>query len=208
MGIGVEHDLIPGVLDVGLNLERRFLGDSFIANYFDPFYEVLRYSTMGELMAYYEYLGGDPSGVPGIYQPVDESESISKKHLLPMMTEKRRSWYAALFADVLSLVRVMGFYERVDGREESGRMHLYAGLSQSVPFIAFEASYDKYGMDSFGDIFTLDYRSMARLGVGYKMMPFLLLYVDYIWSFQWDDALGQYKPQERFQPRIAFRYRF
>ena len=208
VGIGVEHDLMPGVLDVGLNLERRFLGNSFIANYFDPFYEVLRYSMMGELMNFYEYLGGDPAGIPAVYQTVDVDDPISKQLLLPMMTGKRRSWYTALYANVLSLVRVMGFYERVDGRDESGRMHLYAGLSQSVPLIAFEASYDKYGMDSFGDIFTLDYRSMARVGVGYKMLPFLLLYFDYIWSFQWDEDLGQYKPQERFQPRIAFRYRF
>ena len=208
VGVGTELDVLPGFLKVGLNVERRFLGEAFIATFFDPFYEVHRHSTMGELSAYYETLGGDPAAVPDVYQPVDESMPIGKKQLLPMMTGKRRSWYAALYAELLRLVRVMGFYDRVDGRDASGRMHLYAGLSQSVPFLALDASYDKYGMDAFGDIFTLDYRSMARVGVGYKMMPFLLLYVDYVWSFQWDEELSQYKPQERFQPRIAFRYRF
>ena len=55
------------------------------------------------------------------------------------------------------------------------------------------------------DIRTLDSRSVARVGLGYKIKPYLLLYMDYIWTFQWDDELNTYKPQERIQPRLAFR---
>jgi len=40
------------------------------------------------------------------------------------------------------------------------------------------------------------------------MKPYLLLYLDYLWSFEWDEELEQYTPQERFQPRLAFRHRF
>jgi hypothetical protein len=32
--------------------------------------------------------------------------------------------------------------------------------------------------------------------------------MDYIWNFVWDAEKQQYKPQERFQPRLAFRYPF
>ena len=83
-----------------------------------------------------------------------------------------------------------------------------AELSRSIPFVALEATYDKRGIRNFKDIRTLDYRSVARLGVGYKIKSYLLFYVDYIWSFEYDEKLQQYKPQERFQPRLAFRYNF
>ena len=96
----------------------------------------------------------------------------------------------------------------IDGQDQSGILHLGAGLSQSIPVLALEADYDKRGISQLKDITTLDYRSLARIGVGYKITPFLLFYIDYIWSFRWDESIGQYRPQERFQPRLAFRYRF
>ncbi len=73
---------------------------------------------------------------------------------------------------------------------------------------AMEAVYHKQGMDKLKDIFTLDYRSIARVGIGWKIKSFLHLYMDYIWHFEWDAGIGQYKPQERVQPRLAFRYPF
>ncbi len=207
---GLRTDLngLFGLINVGVNLERRFLGEKFIAGYFGPFYDVLGYSTMGEMIDFYESLGGDTLGIPQEYLPVMENTRVSQKMLLPMMTGKRSGWYAGLYADFLHLIKVVGSFEMMDNENESGNLHMGAGLSQSIPFLALEACYDKRGISTFRDISTLDFRSLARVGIGYKMTPFLLLYLDYIWSFKWDEALQQFRPQERFQPRLAFRYHF
>jgi hypothetical protein len=125
-----------------------------------------------------------------------------------MMNEKRQGWYGGLYVDLIHLVHALGTFEMMDDVDNSGILHLGLGLSQSIPLIDVDASYDKRGIGTFKDIRTLDFRSVARVGVGYKIRPFLLLYLDYIWNFVWDEEAQHYKPQERFQPRLAFRYSF
>jgi hypothetical protein len=208
VGFQTDFHALFDFLKFGFNVERRFLGKEFIANYFGPFYEVLRYSTLGELIHFYESMGGDAVGITEELLPVIETIPVNQQMLLPMMTAKRKGWYAGLYLDFLHLIRVFGSYQRIDGRDRSGMLHMGAGLSPSIPFLALEATYDKWGIGSFKDFRTLNYQSVARVGIGYKIKSFLLLYLDYIWSFEWDEGLGQYKPQERFQPRLAFRYHF
>ncbi len=207
-GARLDFDGLLRLLTFGVSVERRFLGKEFVASYFGPFYEVMRHTTFAELVDYYESMGGDSAALPRDFVPPDRSALVNKHTLLPMMNENRFGWFAGLYVDLLRLVRVVGAFEMLDGEGQSGSLHIGAGLSQSVPFIAFEASYEKWGIRTLSDIRTLDYRSVARVGAGYKITPFLLLYLDYIWSFEWDESLGQYKPQERFEPRIAFRYSF
>lgn len=208
IGLRTDFNALMDFLKFGFSIERQFLGKEFIANYFGPFYEILRYTTMGELVEYYESLGGNISGIPPETLPIVGKNHVNQHTLLPMMTEKRRGWFGVLYMDFLHLIRVMGFYQKIDNQENSGILHLGAVLSPSIPFLALEATYDKRGIHDFEDIRTLDYRSVARVGIGYKIKPYLLLYMDYIWNFEWDENLKQYKPQERFQPRLAFRYHF
>ncbi len=204
IGMRTDFNALWGFLGLSVNFERRFLGKEFIASYFGPFYEVLRWTTIGELVDFYESIGGNRAGIPGglsIFYNLPVSQSM----LLPMMAEKRNAWYGALDLDFFHLIRVVGSYQKVDQLGNSGTLHFGAGLSPNIPLITADATYDKRGIGTFRDIRTLDYRSVARVGIGYKVKPYLLLYMDYLWTFVWDDALGQYKPQERFQPRLALR---
>jgi len=205
-GFRTDFGDLTGWLGLVVNVERRFMGKEFIAPYFGPFYEVLRSTTLGEVKDFYESLGGSELGIPEAYLSVLGPMQVSQKMLLPMMTEKRNAWYGALDFNFFKLVRVLGSYQKVDKFPNSGALHFGAGLSQNIPYLAAEASYDKRGIGTFKDIRTLDYRSVARVGVGYKVKPYLLLYLDYIWNFVWDPAKEQYKPQERFQPRLALRF--
>ena len=208
IGISTDFHALADFLRMGVTIEKRFMGEKFIANYFGPFYEILRYTTIGELIDYYESLGGDIAGIPPELLPIISDTQVAQNDLLTMMTEKRRGWYGSLYMDFLHLIRVMGYYQKIDGQANSGMLHLGAGLSPSIPFLAVDATYDKRGISTFKDIRTLDYRSVARIGVGYKIKPYLILYMDYIWNYEWDEDIQQYKPQERFQPRLAFRYHF
>lgn len=208
IGISTDFHTLADFLKLGVTVERRFLGKEFIANYFGPFYEILRYTTIGELIEFYESLGGDIAGIPPELLPILEDFPVNQQMLLPMMTKKRQGWFASLYLDFFHLIRLVGFYQMIDGQDNSGMLHLGAGLSPSIPFLALEATYDKRGIGSFKDIRTLDYQSVARVGVGYKITPHLLFFMDYIWNYEWDEDLQQYKPQERFQPRLTYRYYF
>jgi hypothetical protein len=204
IGVRTDVNTLWGFLALTASFERRYLGENFIASYFGPFYEILRHTTIREIVDFYESIGGDPvigQDYLNLLGPVPVSQSM----LLSMMTEERKAWYGALDLDFFHLVRVVGSYQKVDGTGKSGMLHFGAGLSQNIPLVAAEATYDKRGIGTFEDIRTLDYRSVARVGVGYKMKPYLLLYLDYIWTFVWDEGRQLYKPQERFQPRVALR---
>jgi hypothetical protein len=193
-------------LNVTAQFERRWLGKGFIPNYFGSLYEVMRYTTTDKLASYYESLGGDKSMVESlsIWDDV-KGIPINQKMLLPLMAKKRSGWFGGLNLNFIGLVQVVGSFEMIDQNPGSGVLHFSAGLSQEIPLVSFEASYDKIGVEKLKDIRTLDDRSVARIGLGYKIKPYLLLYVDYIWSFQWDEDQNRYKPQERIQPRLAFR---
>lgn len=212
IGLRTDFNALWNLVNVTVQVERRFLNKGFIPGYFGPFYEVMRYTTVGELAAFYEEMGGDVSVIdefrsdyPGFWSQVEDIP-VQQKMMLPLMVNKRNGWYAGLYADFLKIVQVMGSYQLIDNTGSSGLLHLGAGLSQEIPIVALEATYDKAGIDKAKDIFTLDARSVARVGVGYKVKPYLLLYMDYIWTFQWDEDLNAFKPQERVQPRVSFRY--
>jgi hypothetical protein len=208
VGFRTDFGDLTGWLGLVVNVERRFMGKEFIAPYFGPFYEILRSTTVGELIDFYKSIGGAEVGIPDAYRNILGPIQVDQKMLLPMMTEKRNAWYGALDFNFFKLVHVMGSYQKVDKFANSGELHFGAGLSKNIPYLAAEASYDKRGIGTFKDIRTLDYRSVARVGLGYKVKPYLLLYLDYIWNFVWDPAKEQYKPQERFQPRLALRFPF
>jgi hypothetical protein len=208
--VGLQTDFIPirNFLECRFTIEKRFLGKEFIPGYFGPFYEILRNTTIAELIDFYYSQGGDSLGIPEKYQPILAAQTIGQQDLLPMMNKSRSGWFTGLSANVLNIIKGVGYYQKIDGEANSGMLHFGAILSPKITALSLEATYDKRGIGKFKDITTLDYRSVARIGCGYRINPFLLLYLDYIWNFTWDEELGCYKPQERFQPRLAFRYRF
>jgi len=208
LGIRTELNALWGLLDFSLSVERRYMGERFIAPYFDPFYEQMRYTTRDEQIEYFEDFGGNLGSLPEEIAALPGNTLIGKKMFLPMMDQKIKGWFGGLYLDFLYIIRTIGTFQRIDDQTNSGILHLEAGLANEIPIFDLQAAYDKRGIEKAEDIFTLDRRSIARVGVGYKIKPYLLLYLDYIWTFEWDEVEAQYVPQERFQPRLAFRYRF
>lgn len=210
IGLMTHFSALWDWLALSVNVERRFLGKEFVGSFYDPFYEMYRYTTYDDLVDYFESLGGSQDGIPeDLKAQTDETQlHLSKHQLLPMITEKQRGWYGALLFDFFHLVKAVGSYQKIDKLDNSGILHIGAGLSQNVPIFDIEAAYDKRGIEKSKDVFTLDDRSVARIGIGYKLKPYLLLYMDYIWNFEYNENMGRYESQKRFQPRIAFRYPF
>lgn len=206
VGILTQFDVLFGLMNLTAQFERRWLGKGFIANYFGPLYEVMRYGSVGETAEFYQSLGGDISSIePYLANEAVYTAPVGRNMMMPLMNEKQTGYYGGLNLNLIHFIQVTGSYQKLDKVDGSGMLHFGAGLSQDIPLISLEASYDKVGVNTFKDVRTLDNKSVARVGVGYKINPFLLLYVDYIWTFRFDKELGIYKPQERIMPRLAFR---
>lgn len=186
VGIAADLRLIAGVAEVSARLERRFLGKEFIPSYFDAFYEIQR------------------------FQPMEDGSIFRKDQSLssPFYQKKTKGTFGELAGHILNTIRLVGNFQRLDGEKNSGIMHLAAETKENVPMIALQATYDKFGIETFNDAFTLNDQSIARLGIGYKVKPYLILFMDYIYTFQFDEEKGAYKAQERFSPRVAFVYNF
>ncbi|MBD3378295.1 hypothetical protein GF406_24920 [candidate division KSB1 bacterium] len=185
VGINLDFGMVLGLVDLAAKLERRWLGKEFDAAFFNPFYELDRYRIVD----------GDP---------------FYKADQLLAFNESVKGVFGELYGGLLGdTVRLRGMFSRLDDRPKSGELHLAAEAIDAFPTIAAHATYDKVGIETVGDVFSLDDRSFARLGVGYKIQPYLILFMDYVWTFE-ETAPGskEYVTQERVEPRLVFAYRF
>ncbi|MFQ5649362.1 MAG: hypothetical protein ACE5IY_05425 [bacterium] len=179
--VGVELGLwrLGGLLSLQAKLERRFLGKEFFPTYFDPFYEVEKFR-------------------------ISDSVAVRKTDLLALRTTSERGVYGEFFAYFLNIVKMIGTFERVDGHADSGRLHVAALLSKSLPRISARAVYDKTGIEDFSDAFTLNERSILRAGLGYQINAYLYLFTDYIWTFRRNEITGELETQRRVEPQLTF----
>lgn len=180
--VGVEFQLfnMSGLINFGAQLERRFIGERFLPAYFGPFYELDR---------------SDPDS--------------SRQYQITLQTSSTRGTFGRLYGSVLNVINLLGSYERLDDSPQSGLLHVEASMPNTLPGFAARASYDDKAVNKFSDVFDMDENSAARVGLGYKLTPYLILYMDYIWTFAPDPARpGEYKVQRRFEPQLALSYTF
>jgi hypothetical protein len=186
VGFGIEANLriIAGVAEVSAKLERRLLGKEFIPTYFNAFYEIQRYEPLGNGMIF------------------------RKEQSLSLIQEETKGVFGELAGHILHTIRLVGEFQRLDQTKNSGILHLAADSGDKIPVLALQATYDKFGIETLNDAFTLDNRSIAIIGIGYKVKPYLMIFMDYIHTFQFDETKNKYKAQKRFSPRVAFVYNF
>lgn len=184
VGIAADLQLVAGIAEVTARLERRWLGKEFIPSYFNAFYEINRYH---------------PGDAGTIYR-IDEQ--------LQYVQKETKGTFGELAGHLLNTIQLVGNYQWYDDPPHDGTLHLAAETKENIPTIALQATYDKMGVVTLKDAFTLDDRSIARFGVGYKVKPYLILFMDYIYTFRYDNVKEKYTAQERFSPRVAFVYNF
>ncbi len=184
VGIMTSLGNLFGVIDLSAKLERRWLGKEFMPSFFDPFYEIYRYQ-------------------------IKDGIKLHKTDMLLGLSETK-GIFGGLYGGLLgNKVRLLGMFSRLDEQKKSGALHLAADAPDAVPTIAAHATYDKMGIETIDDVLTLDYRSVARVGLGYKIKPYLILYMDYIWTFvETEPGSHVYQPQERIEPKLVFAYHF
>jgi hypothetical protein len=141
--------------------------------------------------------------LPSYFGPFYEIERSTKAERLLGIDSETRGIFGALFGSVANIIQLLGTFERLDAHPNSGELHLAAYVPDTVPSVSARAQYNKAGIGSFGDVFSLDERSQARAGLGYRVNPFVVVFLDYVWTFQPDPVTGGFKTQERFEPQVA-----
>ncbi len=169
-----------GLANASVKLEHQWIGDRFMPEYFDQFYELNRY-------------------VPG------DSGYFSKATQL-QNAKGGNGWYGQITVAILQNFQIIGGYRGIDHDPNGGLLHLETRFPNVVPMIAFSAGYDRYGIQTFKDAFQLDQRSLLYAFFGYKPYPFMTVGFNYYWTFIPQD--GKYAVQKRIEPRVTFNFSF
>ena len=187
VGIKAGIPNVLGMLAVYAKLEKRFLNDEFLPNYFNTLYEFER--------------------IEGNYHYSDSSPFLSKAQALKNIP-KTEGIFGELAGHILGKIRLAGNYQHLNGHKYSGILHLEARSLDLIPGVRLLYAYDKVGIETFTDVRTLDYHSVATAEIGYRTYKFIYIALQYRWNFIFDEETNSYKPQERFQPKISFSYAF
>lgn len=116
-------------------------------------------------------------------------------------------YFGQLVGHVTDRVRLIGNYTYLTDVPGGGAVHLEASAPKLVPGFELRAYYDKIRIETLDDLRTLDARSVATAEIGYQLNSFLLLTTSYRWYWV-ETEPNVFKPQERIEPRLSFRYRF
>lgn len=149
--------------------------------------------------------------VPNFFGPLYELQRNLGALAALQSAGKREGYFGELSGHIVNRILLVGNYQRLNGVKGSGIAHLEASAPNLIPRIELRAYYDKYGIETFKDFHTLDYRSIATAEIGYQLNRFILVSTIYRWYWvEQTDEFGniQYKPVERIEPRISFVYRF
>jgi hypothetical protein len=195
-GTMVSIPSLIGVLGVYAKLEKRFLGDEFLPNYFNTLYELERQELPSDYYKTDPVLGSLMLTKAGYLSYVGKTEGI----------------FGELAGQILGKVRLAGSYQDLQNTKNGGILHLEAKSTDLIPNVRLLYTYDKVGIESFKDARTLDFRSVAIGEIGYKAYPFMYVTLQYRWN--WVEYVNEdtgetgYKSQERFQPGVSFSFEF
>lgn len=180
IGVDLTMPDFLGLFSLSAKLERRFLGEQFLPNYFNTLYELER---------------------------VIIEEGTDKRTILEN-TGKTEGVFGQLAGNIAGKIKLIGSYQRQHGVKNSGILHFEAKMHDLIPDVRLRATYDKTGIETFEDARTLDVRSIATAEIGYRTYSFLIISILYRWNYIYNEEEMVYKPQERIEPRISFSYTF
>ena len=187
-GVGMHLKGLANIFDLWSKFERRNIGKEFLPAFFNAYYEVERFQRTAST---------DDEGATVF-------EEARKTDLLALQTKDTHGWYAELGGHLLNMFNIVGTYQWMD-ENPNGVAHVQARNISEIMNLHFHASWDKVGIQSTRDI-NLD-NSIAAVGIGYKIAPWTVVYMDYRYTF-YEDENGVTKSQKRFMPSVSFIYDF
>lgn len=148
--------------------------------------------------------------LPSYFNALYEVNKEQKMYALKAVDESIQGTFGELSGHILQKFTLLGHYQYIDDIDESGILHLEADGSDIMPekISVLNATYDKQGIETLEDAFTLDENSLAAVNVGYNINKYMALTVQYQWSFRWNEEEGKLDTIEKITPGITFNYNF
>jgi hypothetical protein len=150
--LGTFHGI--GIVTASAKLEHQWIGDRFIPEYFDQFYEIERFN-LGSMI---------------------KSEQLDS-------VRKSQGWFGQLTVSILGQFQIIGEYRGIDHDPQGGLLHLETLFPDVVPIMTLSAGYDRHTNNTLKDVFKLDSRSLLYAFLGYKPYPFMTVGFNYYWTF-------------------------
>ncbi|MGO9480349.1 MAG: hypothetical protein ACLP05_01015 [Candidatus Kryptoniota bacterium] len=170
-----------GIANASVRLEHQWIGNEFIPEYFNQFYELERYTP-------------------------DTTGSINSKAQELDNTKKSQGWYGQLTVGILGQFEIAGDYRGIDHNPQGGLLHIETVFPDVIPMIQLSAGYYRRTDNTLKDAFKLDSRSLLYIFFGYKPYPFMTIGLNYYWTFVPEN--GIYQVQKRVEPRVMFNFYF
>jgi len=192
---GATPDFIRGYKDgtgfsTGLDLKVNIIGETFRAD------------ARIERLFYTDYFK------PQFFDAIYEMDKDSALFGLALAHEKK-GIYGSLSAIVLQKISLTGSVMFPDkfGPGNPGAFQLYLDASRLLKTIALSGTYIKGGLTVFAmnEVFKLDQRSLLNMTLAYKIKPWLLVGIDYRWTWSKTET-GEFKASNYIMPHIGLRY--
>ena len=113
-------------------------------------------------------------------------------------------WIGELVGTVIGRVSLRGRYYQVDESSAGDQFLMHVDATRLFPMISLQAFYTKQGIRTGSDIWKLNEDAMTVAEVGYRPYPFMSVLMRYTYSYVFDPVLGDYRTQERVEPRVEF----
>ncbi|WP_109831001.1 hypothetical protein [Reichenbachiella versicolor] len=117
----------------------------------------------------------------------DASYELNKdnKILTSTLAEKQQGIYGSLTGHILKIVSLGGSLMLPDDISESSpaTVTLHADVDRLANKFSIHANYFKGGLTDLNDAFKLDDNSLAKVRFAYHMNKFMVMGVDYFWTF-------------------------
>jgi hypothetical protein len=190
VGISAQVSFPGNFFILGAKLEQRFLGQRFIPQFFDRFYEIDRYQV---------YTITTDS--------VTTTFGATKNMMLASVTEARNGTYGEISGNVLGKVRVMGSGYKTRGADSTGVLHIEASAPDLIPKGDVRAYYDQKKIQSLSDLFAKKENMLLTADVGYQAYWKIWMYLTYQVTYekQEDDS---YLTRKKFSTRLALKFNF
>ncbi len=146
--------------------------------------------------------------VPSYFDNMYEIDKASKYAMLDTIIEPVKGTFGELAGTVLGEISVAGNYFHKHGVPGSGVLNIEATTGKAIPVLTANFRYHKDGIEKLNEVFTVNDRSFFIFEGGYRIYPFLTIYLTMRRSFIYDETEGGYVPHDTYGTRLEFSWNF
>ena len=149
-----------------------------------------------------------PHFLPAYFDRMYEVDKFGKAALLDSITEGVNGTFGELYGEALGKLRAYGNFFHKKGVKNSGVLNLFATTGTMFPLFTVNWRYFKDRIETAKDLFSIDERSILFTELGYRVNPYVTVYMVITRRYRFDDQAGTFKPEDSYSIRADFNWKF